>query len=152
MFIRWDNHLYLFSQFVTSIKMWEEVTISSTFENITMFFLNVTSSRFITANTEDIPYSIPWVLVALYTTVSLFIMGGNSLVIAAVARFQFLQTSTNLFVAGLACFDFSLAFFGWSMVVQLIRPTLLRGYLSCVVRTAFGAINGLSSSMMLAGK
>ena len=106
---------------------------------------------FITDTTEDFRYDIPWVLIALYAIISLFIMSGNSLVIVAVARFQFLQTPTNLFVVGLACFDFALGFYGSIVAVHLIRPTLLHGYYACVVTTVFGVVNGLSSSMMLAG-
>ena len=126
--------------------------LSSTYGDITTLPPNLTTPSLITDTTEDFPYAIPWVMVILYATVSLLIMGGNSLVIIAVVRFQFLQTPTNLFVAGLACFDFSFSLNGWSMVAQLIEPSLLRDYQSCVLRTAFGAMNGLASSFMLAGE
>ena len=57
----------------------------------------------------------------------------------------------TLFVAGLASFDFALGFTGWYTIMILIRPSLVRGYVSCFVRTLFGSVIGLSSSMMLAG-
>ena len=109
-------------QFVTSSIMSTRIAVSSTDENITVSNLNLTTPLFIAKCTDDPPYAIPRVLVSLFTTVSFFITVGNGLVIAAVARFQFLQTPTNVFVAGLASFDFSLGFLDWSTVVQLIQP------------------------------
>ena len=140
----------LLLRFAANTKMSTGFIVSFAYENITTYPPNLTTNS-IADTTEDLPYTIPWVMVALYMIVSSFIMGGNSLVTAAVAKFQILQTPTNLFVAGLASFDFALGFSGWSMVVGLIQPPLLRGFVQCFARTIFGAVNGLSSAMMLAG-
>ena len=93
---------------------------------------------------------VQWVRVVLYLVIAFGIMFGNALVIAAVARYRFLQTPINLFVVGLASLDCAMGISGVLMALQFIQPQIM-SHFGCLARVAFGCFNVVSSAMMLAG-
>ena len=65
--------------------------------------------------------------------------------------FRFLQTPTNVFVAGLACLDVGMGIITLVLIVESIEPSWVNKRLPCLAKVAFAGVNVFSSAMMLTG-
>ena len=97
-------------------------------------------------------YKIPWGTVMSYIIVGLLILFGNALVIAAVLRYRFLQSATNIFVAAVAVMDFCFGLALIFKVFDITYPHLLRKELPCIIRLTVSTVNGVANAFLLVGK
>ena len=93
--------------------------------------------------------AIPWGQIALYLIVSIVIFVGNSLVIAAVLRYEFLQTPTNAFVVAIAGLDLFMGLAGMFKIGQLIN--VYEGYYTCMARLGLAVVHAVATGNLLAG-
>ena len=102
-------------------------------------------------NDESPPIGVFRSQAVFYVVIASLIILGNLLVIAAVLRYRFLQTPTNLFVVGVAGVDSAVGISSVLVAIQLLLPGSL-GQSACLVRVGFSCINLVSSAMLFAGR
>ena len=98
-------------------------------------------------NTEVV--GIPWGQIAIYLLASIIISFGNSLVIAAVLRYEFLQTPTNVFVVGIASLDLTMGLLSMFKIGQLVY--VYEGYYTCMIRIGIAVLQTVATGYVLAG-
>ena len=101
---------------------------------------------------DENSHEIPWAAVIIYVLVDIVILFGNTLVIAAVLRFRFLQNPTNMFVAAVACLDLCFASTVTMQIAEIVRPDFMSGRLSCVLDHILGVTNAVANGLLLFGK
>ena len=69
--------------------------------------------------------------------------------IAAVLRYEFLQTPTNVFVVGIAGLDLIMGLTGMFKIGQLVY--VYDGYYTCMTRLGIGVIQAVATGNLLAG-
>ena len=99
--------------------------------------------------TEEKVVDVPWGQIAIYLLIIIIIVLGNSLVIAAVLRYGFLQTPTNVFVMGTAAMDLMMGVLGMFKVGQLVY--IYEGYYTCMARLGIGILQAVATGNLLAG-
>ena len=101
------------------------------------------------SGTNEEMAAFPWVQIVLQLIVSIVILIGNGLVIAAVLRYEFLQTPTNVFVVGIAGLDLIMGLIWMFKIGQLVY--VYEGYYTCMVRLGIGVLQAVVTGNFLAG-
>ena len=116
---------------------------------VTMTVTSITTLGASDSSTNEEMAAVPWGQIALYLIVSIIILFGNRLVIAAVLRYEFLQTPTNVFVVGIAGLDLIMGLTGMFKIGQLVY--VYDGYYTCMTRLGIGVIQAVATGNLLAG-
>lgn len=98
-----------------------------------------------------LPASVYLVLLG-YIFVFVTTLFGNLLVIVAINKVRFLQTTANTFVAGLAAVDMTMTVSVGIKAVQELDSSAFTDILSCQLRMIAGVSSILASSLTLLGK
>ena len=126
-----------------------DIVMNNSTSTVKMIATDITISGVSNSSASDEVAAIPWGQIALYLIVSIVIFVGNSLVIAAVLRYEFLQTPTNAFVVAIAGLDLFMGLAGMFKIGQLIN--VYEGYYTCMARLGLAVVHAVATGNLLAG-
>ena len=90
----------------------------------------------------------------LFIVVLLLLVGvfGNSLVVASVIHFRFLQSITNILIATVAGMDILFVLSTVYDIGVIVSPGVWSGWLPCMIIQATACVNAVSNSFLLVGE